>query len=823
MLSQKGRSKFDSVLEIWSLKKSFVDMQKLQTNHIYFYTVLSVVAWTIFIALILLWDLKQIRATAKELATKEAVLNISKDLAFRRWGASHGGVYAPPTERSPPNPYLKVPDRDVVTTTGKRLTLINPAYMVRQMEEASSDTFGIRGHLTSLKALNPDNKPDPWEEEALEAFEHGEKERTTLTDIDGKPFLRAIRPIKVEQSCMKCHGQQGYEVGDIRGGISASIDYLPYLARTKQQENTLFNSCAGILFVGYFAIAFFNRRAKSFSNERLRNSEQYRSVIQTSLDGFWITDTSGRILDTNESVCRMLGYSRGELLRLNISDIEADESPEEVAAHTQEMIKNGKVQFEARHKRKDGTLINVEVSVQYVPEFGDRFYAFIRNITERRESEEQIHSLAYFDELTKLPNRRLLLDRLGQALISSKRTNEFGALMILDLDNFKALNDTKGHDVGDRLLIEVAQLIVANVRQEDTVSRLGGDEYVVMIERMGSIEAMAASQAEMIAEKVRNALNKPYLLSGEEEPFHNTPSIGVTLFHSQELSIDVLLKQAEMALYQAKGAGRNAIRFFKPEMQATVESRSAMEAALRRGIEQGEFRLYYQPQVDHNKQQFGAEALLRWFPPNGAQISPAQFIPLAEDTGLIIPIGKWVLQTACAQLKAWSTTPRTSGLQIAVNVSARQFRQPDFVEVVFDSLKTTGANPSLLKLELTESIVLDNVEEVIDRMLQIKALGVSFSLDDFGTGFSSLSYLKKLPLDQMKIDQSFVRDIDSDPNDAAIVGAIIAMGKSLGIQIIAEGVETESQLHFLNDKGCKNYQGNLFGRPIRIEEWPNII
>jgi len=681
-------------------------------------------------------------------------------------------------------------------------------------------------------------------------------------------------------------------------------------------------------------------------------AEQYRSAIHASLDGFWITDTSAGILEANESICRMLGYTREELLRLKISDIETDESPEGIAAHTREMMASGHVKFEARHRCKDGAIIDVEVSVLYIAGLGERLFAFVRditerklaesallesafqlresqivaglgsyvldiptghwkssemfddlfgidqahersvqswaalvhpddremmvdyftnevlgkglpfdksyriiryqdgaehwvqglgklefddqgqpvrmygtiqNITERKHAEDRIRTLAYFDALTNLPNRRLLMDRLGQAINASKRTLEFGALMILDLDNFKVLNDTQGHDVGDRLLIEVAQRIVANVRQEDTVSRLGGDEYVMMIERLGRDETSAASQAEMIAEKVRKALNEPYTLTRDGQTHYSTPSIGVTLFRGQELSIDVMLKQADMALYQAKGAGRNAIRFFNPAMQASVESRSAMEISLRKGLEKGEFRLFYQPQINQAGQMTGAEALLRWFQPDQANVSPAQFIPLAEDTGLIIPIGNWVMQTACAQLKAWASDHRSSKLQIAINVSARQFRQSDFVEQVFDALRSSGANPALLKLELTESVVLNNIDEVITRMSQIKALGVSSSLDDFGTGFSSLAYLKRLPLDQLKIDQSFVRDITSDPNDAAIVRAIIAMGQSLGIQVIAEGVETEAQLNFLKQSGCTHYQGYFFSRPLPIEGFEQLL
>ncbi len=449
--------------------------------------------------------------------------------------------------------------------------------------------------------------------------------------------------------------------------------------------------------------------------------------------------------------------------------------------------------------------------------------AIVADVSEQKRSEEEIRHLAYFDPLTHLPNRRLLMDRLGHALTASNRSREYGALMILDLDHFKSINDTQGHDVGDRLLVETAQRIAGCLRQEDTVSRLGGDEYVVMLERLGQSERAAATQSESIAEKIRFALSLPYVLGGSEAEYFSTTSIGLTLFRGQNDSPEILLKQADMALYQAKGAGRNVVRFFSPAMQSAIESRAALQGALRRGLDKGEFCLYYQPQVDQMGRLIGAEALIRWLPPGQGVISPAQFIPLAEESGLILSIGQWVLDAACAQLKTWERDPRARDLQLSVNVSARQFHQPDFVEQVRQSLLASGADPTRLKLELTESVVLDNVETVIGRMQELDRLGVGFSLDDFGTGYSSLSYLKRLPLDQIKIDQSFVRDVPGDPNDAAIVRAILAMSRSLGLQVIAEGVETEAQRDFLFENGCSAFQGYLFGRPMPIGEWDGIL
>jgi diguanylate cyclase (GGDEF)-like protein/PAS domain S-box-containing protein len=565
---------------------------------------------------------------------------------------------------------------------------------------------------------------------------------------------------------------------------------------------------------------------RKVKEEALRKSEEkFSKAFQASSVAITIASLEdGRYIEVNEAFLETSGFQKHEVIGHTSTELKVWVDAGDRQKYIDELTRNGSLRnFETRSRMKSGEIRLFLVSAEFI-ELQDKTCTlnFILDITERKQAEEAIRNLAYFDALTKLPNRRLLMDRLSHALIASNRSQEFGALMILDLDNFKALNDTKGHDVGDRLLIEVARRIIANVRQEDSVSRLGGDEYVVMIEGLGVDETTAASQTEMVAVKIKAALNQPYMLSNGEQAHYSSASIGVTLFRGSELSIDVLLKQADMALYQAKGAGRNAVRFFNPAMQAAIESRAHMEAALRNGLQNNEFQLYYQPQIDQYGNVTGAEALLRWLPPDQAPIPPVQFIPLAEDTGLIIPLGLWVLQTACAQLKAWSDNLEKRDLQISINVSARQFRQADFVEQVFDTLKQTGVNPNLLRLELTESIVLENVEEVVTRMEQIKAFGVTFSLDDFGTGFSSLSYLKQLPLSEVKIDRSFVRDITTDPSDAAIVRATIAMSQSLGIHVIAEGVETEAQLRFLKENGCTSFQGYLFSKPVPIEDWEQI-
>jgi diguanylate cyclase (GGDEF)-like protein/PAS domain S-box-containing protein len=438
-------------------------------------------------------------------------------------------------------------------------------------------------------------------------------------------------------------------------------------------------------------------------------------------------------------------------------------------------------------------------------------HGFTMDITDRKRAEQEIERLAFYDALTGLPNRRLLLDRLQRATVASQRTRQQGALFFIDLDNFKDLNDTLGHDMGDQLLAQVAVRLVGCVRAIDTVARFGGDEFVVMLDCLDPDSGRAANQAEMVAEKLLASLNQPFELDGGQH--YSTPSIGITLFGAERLSVDELLKRADLAMYQAKAAGRNTQRFFDPDMQAAVNARSNLEADLRQGLARGELIVHYQPVVNHHALLLGAEALLRWAHPQRGIIRPDDFIPLAEQTGLILPLGRFVLQSACMQLMQWSQDAATAHLTVAVNVSARQFRQPGFVAEVLETLREHGVPPEKLKLELTESLLLGDVEDTIARMVQLKSEGVGFALDDFGTGYSSLSYLKRLPLDQVKIDQGFVRDVLTDPNDAAIVRTILALARSMDLDVIAEGVETTGQLAFLRLHGCEGFQGHLFGRP----------
>jgi diguanylate cyclase (GGDEF)-like protein/PAS domain S-box-containing protein len=444
-----------------------------------------------------------------------------------------------------------------------------------------------------------------------------------------------------------------------------------------------------------------------------------------------------------------------------------------------------------------------------------------QDIGARKQAEADMHHLAFYDNLTGLPNRRLLLDRLEHAAAKGIRLGHTGAVLFVDLDNFKSLNDTLGHAMGDRLLQQVAHRLQSVVRESDTVARLGGDEFVILLEALDEFTRKPDQRVGVVADKILGALSSAHFLDGHE--VHITPSIGITLFGELERSADELLRQADLAMVDAKSAGRNTYRFFAPVLQLTLDEQAKIEAELRHAVRRNELLLHFQPVVDADGRTICLEALLRWNHPERGLLGPGQFIPAAEKSGLILGIGGWVLEHACKQLAAWAGVLDAEGVKVAVNVSARQFRQDDFVDQVMDALQRSGADPRRLKLELTESIVLHDVEEVISKMSLLKAQGICFALDDFGTGYSSLSYLQRLPLDELKIDKSFVHDMLASQNAATIVNAIVGLARSLGMDVVAEGVETESHRHFLASCGCMHYQGYLIAKPLPAErvchEW----
>ena len=563
--------------------------------------------------------------------------------------------------------------------------------------------------------------------------------------------------------------------------------------------------------------------------ESLRASEaQYRSLAEWTPESI-IIHGEGKMLFINPAAIKMLGATcASDLVGKPILDLIHPDFRKIVSQRLDKNAKPGgkSPMQEQKLFKRDGSVIDVEVQGMRVNFNGKpAVHAAMRDITERKHSEELVRQLAYYDPLTGLVNRLLFNNQVTQATLASKRTGHHGALLLLDLDNFKSINDTYGHGAGDLLLIEVARRLKSCVREVDAVGRLGGDEFVVLLKDLAQDEVTAKAQAVVLAEKIRGLLGAPYVLTlaadADRAPqvieHHCTASLGVALFLGTGVSREDCIKRADIAMYRAKNSGRNTVCFFNSLMQVEQTNNVIFEEDMRKAVFDKQFRLYYQAQVKSKSEVTGVEALLRWQHPTRGWVSPAELIATAEKTGLILPLGLWVLETACTQLAVWANQAATANLTMAVNVTARQFQQGDFVEQVIAVLERTGANPLLLKLELTESVLVTDVESVIVKMNLLKAKGISFSLDDFGTGYSSLSDLKRLPLSQLKIAQELVRDILIDPNDMGIARMVIALADSMGLTAIAEGVETEAQRDFLEMLGCTPYQGFLFCSPVPIE------
>ncbi len=539
-----------------------------------------------------------------------------------------------------------------------------------------------------------------------------------------------------------------------------------------------------------------------------------------------ITDSDAKILRVNEAFTELTGYLPDDVLNKKPSLMSSGKHDSDFYQNMwQELNESGRWEGEIWNKKKDGSVVPLWESITAVTDNDDNevthYVGNFVDISERKEAEAKIEYLAYFDSLTNLPNRRLLLDRLQQDFSLARRRNLNGALLFLDLDNFKNINDALGHSIGDYLLQQVGHRLTLELRDEDTVARLGGDEFVVLLPELGDNSEHAARLAQHIALKIKKSLNEVYHI--QEHECHITPSIGIALFPEDVSNAETILKQADSAMYKSKADGRNAISFYHPDLQAAADLRLLLEKELRHAIEREELHLQFQPQVDNNNQLIGAEALLRWHHHDMGFISPAEFIPVAEETGLILQIGDWVLLSACQQAAKWRETHPDKFPLISINISSRQFRQSDFVEKTLRIIERTGVSPDTIVLEITEGIVIENVKDTIEKMNTLKQSGIEFSIDDFGTGYSSLAYLRQLPLSELKIDKTFVDDIVTDSNDAAIVETVIALALHLNLKVIAEGVENQAQMDLLVSKGCTSYQGYFFSKPLIAEDFFDFL
>jgi diguanylate cyclase (GGDEF)-like protein len=582
------------------------------------------------------------------------------------------------------------------------------------------------------------------------------------------------------------------------------------------------NTCRALLKIIFFDMGLALDTYFHAEQKALLLAKSYTDQIVSNMPiGFIVLDACGEIRLTNNAVLRMFNPPKNQALQgKRLGDfLSVAVLNEKITQVLESGSPCNDFGFDRTNEEGAHSYL-ADISLAQIGE--ENLVLFmVQDVTIRKQSEEQIHRLAFYDPLTHLPNRRLLYERLLQTMSISARTGKYGALMFIDLDNFKNLNDTRGHDIGDLLLKEVASRLMRNVREGDTVARLGGDEFVVALESMSNIEQEAANLSDIVSEKIRSELNLPYQLKGIEH--HSSPSIGVSLFRGHQNSLDELLKQADLAMYHAKSSGRNMVCFFDPVMQANMLARAELEKDLRASLRLNQLTLYYQMQVDDSGRIVGAEALIRWQHPQRGMVSPAEFIPLSEEIGMILPIGDWVIEQACAQLKKWEMNPVMNKMRVSVNVSPRQLSHPYFVEQVKEAIEQTGIRPSQLKLELTESFILKDMQDAIEKMQELRGIGIRFALDDFGTGYSSLSHLKRLPLEELKIDQSFVRDIAREKSSSVMIRTIINIAVNFGLEAVAEGVETDDQFAFLRQYGCNKFQGYLFGKPVPVQEFERLV
>ena len=633
-------------------------------------------------------------------------------------------------------------------------------------------------------------------------------EWSTPARLSGEAALVVSRPILYQ---------------DLR--ISGSIPRRDALRGWRDQRNAI--ALTGLVFMAMIVVAgwWALRYLAQLSQARMviaQSKATLDQALESMVSGFLLLDSAQRVVQWNSRFEEIFPWLRpvvvpGQPFRRLMEETARYQMPNASEDERMRWVET-RLQLQSRHleahEQQLPTGRTIQITERPTPDGG--LVISYHDVTALRRASAEIETLAFYDPLTNLPNRRLLMDRMQQVIAASARNGQYGALLFLDLDHFKTLNDTLGHEVGDLLLQQVAERLKSCVRAQDTVARLGGDEFVVMLHELAPQAEESAAFARRVGEKILRTLNLPYSLGGRMH--HSTPSIGATLVGGTPQSAVDLLKQADIAMYQVKSQGRNALCFFDPQMQIAISARAQLESDLQVALSAGQFVLHYQPQFHLDGRIVGAEALIRWQHPGRGLLAPGAFIGVAEDSELIVPMGHWVLRTACEQLTAWATDPHCQHLQLSVNVSARQFRQRDFVARVVEVLRETGARPHLLKLELTESLVLDDVDDTVAKMGQLKTKGVRFSVDDFGTGYSSLAYLTRLPLDQLKIDQSFVHNLGVRHTDDVIVQTIIGMARNLELDVIAEGVETQDQKEFLARYGCLLFQGYLLGRPVPVAD-----
>ncbi|RKZ95666.1 MAG: signal transduction protein [Gammaproteobacteria bacterium] len=798
-----------------------------------------VLLWSTIIGISLLWNFQREHERVLQLAEVEAQANLKKDRAFRLWGVKMGGFYVKVNAETQPSPYMKhIPERDVVTPSGQMLTLYSPAIIMRMLMEAQEELFGIKARITGEKYLNPVNAPDEWERKGLKIIAKTLKNYSEITELNGKPVLRYMQPMIMNEACMKCHAWTGIKVGDLRGATDVAIPLAPFQILEQKTRLNLMISHSGLWLLGIGFIGFFSYRKKVHIKElhlqqlelrheidkRNEAEQQLRltsSVFEYTSEAIIITDSNSLIIDCNPAFSEITGYSLNEIRGGNPSFAGSGRHDKAFFKKMWHSIRqSGCWSGEVWDKRKNGEVYPNWLSINEVLNAEGKVSHYIgvfNDISELKKTEQKLEQLAFKDTLTNLPNRQLFYDRLESELKRARRKkNTKLALLFVDLDHFKKINDTLGHYVGDELLKIVAQRLLNCVREKDTIARLGGDEFTLILSDIPSSKV-----ASDLAEKIIKEISVPIKLQ-EHEHFLGA-SVGISLYPEDSVDKEILIRNADAAMYHAKENGRGHYQFFSEAINLRNQKRLELEEDLRKAIRDEEFELYYQPQMETVAETIiGAEVLIRWNHPQKGLISPMDFIPVAEENGMILEIGEWVFKQACRHLHKCISLGKKA-LPIAINLSAVQFSDEGLIDMIKSSLKQEKLPAQLIELEITESAIMENADRAIEIIDDLTRLGIRISIDDFGTGYSSLAYLKKFTVDKLKIDREFIKDLPHDKEDAVLTSTMIMLANNLELDVLAEGVETKEQIDFLLQKGCTIVQGYYYSKPLPQDEFISYV
>ena len=784
-------------------------------------TAIFFIGWTVLIAIFLGWNIFKENQKIIDMASVEARSNLDKDRAFRLWASKKGGLYITVDKNTPPNPYLAhIPERDVVTGSGKKLTLINPATIIREVGNQYAELYGITAKITGKVYLNPVNKPDEWEVRVMDQFIQNPKMDRYVEHVteDENSYLRMMQPMYMELSCLKCHAITGIKAGELRGATGVRIPLDAY-KKIESDSMIILQITSGIVWLfGTGMILFMGFRSLRYEQNRIVNETELKKLslaVKQSASCVMITDGEGIIQYVNPKFLEVTGYENDEIIGKKPNILKSGETALSIYTEMWQTLKTGNEWHgEYKNRKKNGDLFWSMESISPVKdEAGEviNFIALFEDINERKLSEEMIRRLAFYDPLTDLPNRRSFHDHLEQFAHWTSRTEYKMALLYLDLDRFKSANDTLGHIAGDKLLKIIGERISNALREGDMVFRMGGDEFAVITTNLTKNE-----DAMLIAEKIISTIREPIFIDGYD--LFVTASIGISIYPDDTEDLEELIKNSDLALYHAKEKERNNFQFYSEKMNLTTVEHFQIENDLRKAIEGNQFYLEYQPLIDlRSHSVYGVEALLRWKHPELGLISPEKFISIAEETNMILVIGDWVIQKVCEQMKIWDRE-NMPHFNVAVNISAVQFRRSDFLEKIKEFILTCEGSRNRLELEITESILMKNPENAGEILKALVEMGVKISIDDFGTGYSSLSYLKQFPVNNLKIDKSFINELASNPDDLAIAKTIVALAREMNLQVVAEGVETESQLEILKQINCDIIQGFYYCNPVSSEK-----